>query len=67
MHLKRQEVYNIITSSQKSRRPTKVGDNPQEITPLAKTFFGEFMLLIFYFFFIIAVRLDFWCYFTSFV
>jgi len=46
--------------------PTKVGDNPPsrrqpppEITPLAKTFFREYMLLTFLYFLINAIRLDF--------
>ena len=43
----------------------KVGDSPQEINPpgdkpsLAKTFFGEYILVIFLYFLIIAIRLDF--------
>jgi len=35
------------------------GDKPPEITRLAKTFFGEYILLTFLYFLIIAIRLDF--------
>jgi len=61
----------IAYSIKRSVIVPKVGDNPLKINPwrypLAKTFFGEYILLIFLYFLIIAIRFDFWCYFTSFV